>query len=63
MIGRMNKVDPRIKEDIIKSGLYVMRDKWTNKALGIAFQEEGFKFKANKMGKVPYFKNARLTVN
>ena len=38
----------------------VLRDRKTNKALAVAFTEDGLKYTSNKTGKLIYFRNAKL---
>lgn len=50
MIERTNRVEPGLRSIITSANLVALRDKTTNKCLGVSFSEEGLRGLANKNG-------------
>lgn len=48
----------KVREQIIENSFVIMRDKKSNKPLGVAMTEDGLKYTCNKTGKALYFKKA-----
>jgi len=56
LIERTNRVEPGLKSVISEANLVALRDKITNKCLGVSFSEEGLRGLANKNGVYLYCK-------
>lgn len=54
--NRNNRVDPELKDLISSANLVALRDRKTDKCLGVSFTEEGLRGLANKNGVYIYCK-------
>lgn len=58
----MNDLDKTGNSSKFDIPLYCIRDKKTDKILGVSFSPEGLEYIANKTGRVLLFRNARFAV-
>ena len=55
-------LDKRIKKLVETNDLVCLRDRYTKKLLGVSLTEDGLKVIANKIGKLPYYQDAKLVL-
>ena len=58
----MDNLDKTGNSNKFDTPLYCIRDKKTNKILGVSFSPEGLEYIANKTGRILLFRNARFAV-